>query len=343
VVLVGVIAVAVALVSCSPADPVRPTPASTSSTPTPTRTPTPTLTPTSTPTATPTPTPTPVASTSGAAPTAFYADPYQQTILANATSPTDRALLAKLADQPTATWLTGGRWDATTLARVVSGAAAAGRTAVVVLYDIPNRDCGSYSAGGAPVDGYLDWVRSIDAQLSGDVWVILEPDALAAATCGDAAQRYRLLHDAGVILRQSGRRVYLDAGNSSWLAPADLAARLHQVGADAFDGISLNVSNFETTAHNVAYAKRVSAAFGAPLHVVIDTSRNGNGPTADHQWCNPPGRALGEPARVVGDGTVDALLWVKTPGGSDGTCNGAPGAGKFWTAYALELARNASW
>lgn len=324
-----------ALSSCAPAGQESGTRASTSSTPTATRT------PTATPA--PTPTPTPAAPAPATATTAFYTDPYQQSILANATSPTDRALLAKIADQPTATWLTGGPWDATTLARVVAGAAAAKRTALVVLYNIPNRDCGSYSAGGASVDGYLGWVRSIDAQLSGDVWVILEPDALAAASCGDVAQRYRLLHDAGVILRQSGHRVYLDAGHSNWLRAADLAARLHQVGADAFDGISLNVSNFETTAHNIAYAKRVSAAFGAPLHVVIDTSRNGNGPTADHQWCNPSGRALGEPPRLVGDGTVDALLWVKTPGGSDGSCNGAPAAGTFWTAYALGLARNAHW
>ena len=271
----------------------------------------------------------------------FFADPYQQTILDNATSPADRALLAPIADTPTAIWLTGGEWDAATLDRVVTGAAAAGQTAVVVLYNIPNRDCGNYSAGGATVDGYLPWVRQIDAQLRGDVWVVLEPDALSGATCGDVAQRYRLLHDAGVILRGSGHRVYLDGGHSHWLAPADLAARLHQVGADAFDGISLNVSNFETTADNVAYAHEVSAAFGAPLHVVVDTSRNGNGPTPDHQWCNPPGRALGEPPRVVGDGTLDAVLWIKTPGRSDGTCAGGPQAGAFWLSYALELARNA--
>ncbi|MBU4215682.1 MAG: glycoside hydrolase family 6 protein [Actinobacteria bacterium] len=275
--------------------------------------------------------------------TTFYADPYQQTILDSASEPGDRALLAKLADTPTATWLTGGEWDSVTLDRVVAGAAAAGQTAVVVLYNIPNRDCGNYSAGGTTVEEYLPWVRQIDAQLHGDVWVILEPDALTGATCGDVAQRYRLLHDAGVILRGSGHRVYLDAGHSNWLAASDLADRLHQVGADAFDGISLNVSNFETTSDNVAYAREVSAAFGAPLHVVVDTSRNGNGPTPDHEWCNPPGRALGEPPRVVADGTLDALLWIKTPGRSDGTCEGGPTAGAFWLPYALGLARSAHW
>lgn len=329
----GALVLAFALVACASGEPtVRPSTASAAAS----------AGPSASPGATHTPegrTPAP----SSKAMTTFFADPYQQTILDNATSPGDRALLAKLADTPTATWLTGGEWDAATLDRVVTGAAAAGQTAVVVLYNIPNRDCGNYSDGGTTVEGYLPWVRQIDAQLRGDVWVVLEPDALSGATCGDVAQRYRLLHDAGVILRGSGHRVYLDGGHSNWLSPADLADRLHQVGADAFDGISLNVSNFETTADNVAYAQEVSAAFGAPLHVVVDTSRNGNGPTPDHQWCNPPGRALGEPPRAVGDGTLDAVLWIKTPGRSDGTCAGGPAAGAFWLPYALELARNTDW
>jgi endoglucanase len=38
---------------------------------------------------------------------------------------------------------------------------------------------------------------------------------------------------------------------------------------------------------------------------------------------------------------VDAYLWLKKPGESDGTCNGGPKAGEFWLDRALELARNA--
>ena len=38
---------------------------------------------------------------------------------------------------------------------------------------------------------------------------------------------------------------------------------------------------------------------------------------------------------------MDALLWVKQPGISDGPCRpGEPGAGQWWPEYALELARN---
>ena len=38
---------------------------------------------------------------------------------------------------------------------------------------------------------------------------------------------------------------------------------------------------------------------------------------------------------------MDAYLWVKTPGESDGTCNGGPRAGQWWPEYALGLSRTA--
>jgi endoglucanase len=67
----------------------------------------------------------------------------------------------------------------------------------------------------------------------------------------------------------------------------------------------------------------------ATTHFVVDTSRNGNGPwttTATYPdaqvWCNPPGRGVGlRPTRSTGSPLLDAYLWVKTPGESDGSCN----------------------
>ena len=77
---------------------------------------------------------------------------------------------------------------------------------------------------------------------------------------------------------------------------------------------------------------------------VVDTSRNGNGTTADTQWCNPRGRAVGEPPLTPpSDPRVDAYLWIKVPGESDGECNGGPAAGQWWPSVAIELARNADW
>lgn len=77
---------------------------------------------------------------------------------------------------------------------------------------------------------------------------------------------------------------------------------------------------------------------------MIDTSRNGAGPTDDAlYWCNPTGRALGTPPTTATAGPhADAYLWVKRPGESDGTCDrGEPQAGRFVSQYAIDLARNA--
>ena len=84
--------------------------------------------------------------------------------------------------------------------------------------------------------------------------------------------------------------------------------------------------------------QRISALVGGK-HFIIDTSRNGVG--GNGEWCTTRGRALGAlPTTRTGNVLVDAFLWVKQPGESDGTCNGGPKAGRWWPEYALELARN---
>lgn len=70
-------------------------------------------------------------------------------------------------------------------------------------------------------------------------------------------------------------------------------------------------------------------------HAVIDSSRNGQGswqaPEGKYRdaeiWCNPPGRGLGRrPTFDTGSPYVDAFLWIKVPGESDGEClRGTPG------------------
>ena len=75
---------------------------------------------------------------------------------------------------------------------------------------------------------------------------------------------------------------------------------------------------------------------------MIDTSRNGRGGVSGSAWCNPPGQALGRaPTTNTGLPLVDAYLWVKTPGESDGPCNGGPRAGQWGPEYALGLSRTA--
>lgn len=124
-----------------------------------------------------------------------------------------------------------------------------------------------------------------------------------------------------------------------------------------------NVPALNTSGINAGQAGTVPTT-----HFVIDTSRNGLGPwdytskypdagTAQ-DWCNPPGRGLGlRPTTNTGNDLVDAYLWVKIPGESDGSCNRSvagsttdpewggivdPAAGEWFPQQALQLAQLAN-
>ncbi|MEU5654678.1 glycoside hydrolase family 6 protein [Streptomyces sp. NPDC047737] len=259
-------------------------------------------------------------------------------------------LIRKIAEQPVGEWI--GPEDPQEAVKAVTGAAQeAGREPVLVLYNIPHRDCGQFSKGGAADgDAYRAWLEGV-AQGIGDrrATVVLEPDALLHLVDGCTPrelhdERYALLKGAVERLKRQPRAtVYVDAGNAGWETPAALDEPLRRAGIATADGFALNVSNFETTAASTDFGKRLSARVGGKPFV-IDTSRNGNGPydggDPAEKWCNPPGRALGEPPTTrTGDVLVDAYLWVKRPGESDGDCKGGPKAGDWWPAYALDLAR----
>jgi endoglucanase len=272
----------------------------------------------------------------------LYVDPNsfaaKQAAAWRATRPADAAQIDKIATAPQAQWF--GDWNpdvAQAVNQHVTAAAKQGRWTLLVAYNIPQRDCGGHSAGGTAE--YQAWIREF-ARGIGDrpAAVILEPDALAGLDCLSATgrtTRLNLLKDAITVLR--GKAVYLDAGHSSWHPATTMASRLRQAGVDQATGFSLNVSNFQFTANEVAYGRAVAAQVGK--HFVVDTSRNGLGPHGE-AWCNPPGRALGpRPTTATGNASTDAFLWIKEPGISDGPCNGGPGAGQWWADYALGLAR----
>ena len=100
-------------------------------------------------------------------------------------------------------------------------------------------------------------------------------------------------------------------------------------------------------------------------HFVIDTSRNGQGPWTPpaypdpQDWCNPPDRGLGKlPTANTGEALLDAYLWIKIPGESDGECTRGlgpagetvdpewgivdPAAGSWFPEMALDLVNNAN-
>ncbi|MGH3778040.1 MAG: glycoside hydrolase family 6 protein [Pseudonocardiaceae bacterium] len=266
----------------------------------------------------------------------------------------DANALRRIAEAPNALWVTG---DPTAVEQEVRGrmrAAAGKQTAVIIVaYNIPDRDCGSYSAGGAPdAATYRTWVTNLARGLGDDrAVVILEPDALSHVIDGclqgaPADERFALLAGAVETLAAKPKTtVYLDAGNPSWITDtAAVVEALRRAGGHEAAGFALNVANFNTTDATVTYGRALSSGLGG-AHFVIDTSRNGRGPYPDPQvngapsWCNPPGRALGYPPTTqTGRHGVDAFLWVKEPGDSDGSCRpGEPAAGQWWPDYALTL------
>ncbi|MBT2503880.1 glycoside hydrolase family 6 protein [Curtobacterium sp. ISL-83] len=148
--------------------------------------------------------------------------------------------------------------------------------------------------------------------------------------------------------------------------------------ANAFAGVALDPSlQWSDTATNpAANTAGINSRYASELgsvapsaHFVLDTSRNGTGPwtapagkySGDAQtWCNPPGAGLGARPQAEPQPTafpmLDAYLWIKTPGQSDGQCNRSvagsttdpewggitdPAAGAWFPQQALQLAQNA--
>jgi endoglucanase len=162
-----------------------------------------------------------------------------------------------------------------------------------------------------------------------------------------------------------------DAGYGEPRQQLGIVNRLLRGGIERADGFALNTSNYRLTEDLVRYGTRVSkciylrterGATSCPsdaeldalpvhqskmTHFVLDTSRNGRGHytpgEGETDWCNPPGRGLGErPTANTGIPLVDAFLWIKRPGESDGECQGGPAAGRWWPEQALELAKLAA-
>lgn len=219
-------------------------------------------------------------------------------------------------------------------------------TPVFVIYNLPNRDVGQYSKGGAKsISFYLEYVEdiAIAIDISSPI-LIFEPDGLPHANemePDEKASRLAVMQTAVRLLTgKSKARVYIDVGHSNWLSPKEAADLYNSVCNKRCQGFSVNVSNFRTTEESVTWAKEVSRLSKYRPSFVIDTSRNGNGPYGN-EWCNPPGRGLGHfPTENTGIPKCDAFLWIKIPGESDGKRNGGKSAGTFCPKYATELIEN---
>jgi endoglucanase len=187
---------------------------------------------------------------------------------------------------PQATWLTKGTPQevAKTVRQTVALAGALRTVPVLVVYNVPGRDCSQYSSGGAGSDtAYTAWIDGVVKGLgSAKAVVVVEPDGLAnlpsdcpAAYPGQdvaalTAGRIADVKYAGETIEASdpSSSVYLDAGNSAWHSAGDIANRLYQAGVGDVQGFSLNVSNYQYTVNSDFYGTWVSdcLAYATPLN-----------------------------------------------------------------------------
>jgi len=138
-----------------------------------------------------------------------------------------------------------------------------------------------------------------------------------------------------------------DPNNWAFGLPADCASQYFPATQSDFSTWGLTTQ---------WYAANMGDAV-ASTHFVVDTSRNGQGPNsmqsfaaapfnqpssvisklASGNWCNPPASGLGpRPTSDTGVPLLDAYLWVKIPGESDGQCDAAGGVRAWdYTAYTL--------
>jgi cellulose 1,4-beta-cellobiosidase len=228
------------------------------------------------------------------------------------------------------------------------------------------------------------------------VAVILEPDSLSNLVtnlerprCHDAEGIYkRGIAYAISKLSLPNVFVYLEAAHAGWLGfPKNIsrAAKLYNEvltmagGANRIRGFALNVSNYDpavdpaktprdrssAASDETGYAADLAQAL-AEVGVtgkgfVIDTGRDGRAYIRSDagSWCNIKGAGLGERPRAAPAPLIDAYLYVKVPGESDGTSDpsaprfdqtcasedatpGAPQAGKMFDSYLIDLLKNAT-
>jgi endoglucanase len=269
-----------------------------------------------------------------------------------------------IASKPQALWVTSSNLEHVRPA--IAKAVAHDQVLPLVVYNIPKRDSGHYSAGGeGSPDSYKKFITALAKEIGKCKTIIeLEPDAVPQMydqlrqdiPIADAVRQMTDQQRKDIFVRRGlieyavktlksnqNTLVYIDIGHSNWLPAEEAAVRMEFVGIESADGFCLNASNCRSTTELLAYGKKVSALCHGK-HLIIDTSRNGNGPweTDDKEpWCNPPGRALGHIPTLDTDlDLVDAFFWIKRPGESDGQCRGGPKAGDFWPEYALGLIRN---
>ncbi|KAH9486113.1 1,4-beta-D-glucan cellobiohydrolase CEL6B [Psilocybe cubensis] len=214
--------------------------------------------------------------------------------------------------------------------------------------------------------------------------------SLGVPSCAKAAPAYKEgISYAIAKLQLPNLSIYIDAANGGWLGwdenlkptatlLAEILQRAQEIKAGStVRGVAINVSNFNEYLALVRenftelsnswdeshYAQSLAPHLeeaGFPAHFIVDQTRAGRGGirTEWGQWCNVRGAGFGTrptaDQAVLQNPYVDAIVWVKPGGESDGTsdrnasrfaetCAGpvahvpAPEAGSWFNEYAANL------
>jgi endoglucanase len=277
----------------------------------------------------------------------------------------DYDLLMRIAGTAQARWV--GSWENDTrvagLAReVYQSAGETGRIGLVAYQGMRDYPCERAAGDPSLEEAYAARTEALVADLPGtgaQAWIIVEPALLPTLDTCAGDPRSAWLGAAVETITAAGAVVYLDATGLVDVEPAAAAVRLAALDAAGVDlqhvaGFALNSGQHRATGDVAAWGEEMLAALAAEgvnvvapragtdpgeqgLGFIIDTSRNGV-PLPPGQ-CNAAEAGLGTPPRLVGEGALDAVVWIKRPGESDGTCNEGLQIGQFALAKALELAR----
>src|SRR6202046_3944282 len=228
-------------------------------------------------------------------------------------------LIAAMEATPQAVWLTGNTpaQTASTVTSTLREANFQRAIPIFVLYNIPGRDCGSYSAGGAENTADYDaWIDAIAGAIGNQkVVILLEPDAIAdlPSDCEydptqvnipeAVANRYAQINYAITRLEQQPITiVYIDAGNSHWQAVPVITQRLITAGVQQAQGFFSNVSNFNLSTYESKFDTWVSACIAFGMNPADGGWRLGNYSYCASQYYSPLG--TGNPD--------DITTWVYT-------------------------------
>ncbi len=331
--------------------------------PIPKPTPKPSPKPVPTPAPSPKPAPTPRHGKPAAYEWDFYAPKGSLYAIRSMAKYEDKLYAYQILATPSARWFAGADAnDDGRLQRFVDGGQMDRKTPIIVIYGIPHRDCGSYSAGGhSSAASYRAWIDRISRIIGNKrVVVIVEPDAIGY--CGwkpndpKRKERAQLLSYVGQTFARNNPNAptYLHAG-SSGLPVNAMASAAVESGIKYMRGFAGNVSGLRGIEREQAWGEKMVARLKelgvGEKYYVIDSSRNGIDapkhpnpvPGKTFNSCNNFAAAVGRRSTKNTTGQhADAYLWIKVPGESDGECGlGGPRAGQWYPAYAKALVDNA--